>query len=82
MKSSKEEKMPKEEPISVVAEVLEALPDIRFRLKLIEGGAETLGYLSGKMNKNRIKILPGDRVQLELSPYDLTKGRIVRRLDR
>lgn len=55
--------------------VLELLPDARFRVKL-DNGHETLAYTSGKMKKNRIRILAGDRVTVEMTPYDLTKGRI------
>ena len=58
--------------------VLEALPSAHFRVKL-DSGAEVMGYLAGKLRIYRIKILPGDRVTLEMSPYDATKGRIVYR---
>jgi len=54
------------------------LPSATFKIKL-ENGHEILGYLSGKMRMYRIKILPGDRVKVEMTPYDLTKGRIVYR---
>jgi len=57
-------------------EVVEKLPDSRFRVKL-ESGHIVLAYVSGKMRMNFINILPGDRVKVELTPYDLTKGRIV-----
>lgn len=70
--------MPKEEKITLEAEVVEALPDAKFRVKL-ENDQEILAYVSGKMRKFFIRILPGDRVTVELSPYDLTKGRIVYR---
>ena len=70
--------MPKEEKITLEAEVTEALPDARFRVKL-ENGQEILAYVSGKMRKFFIRILPGDRVTVEVSPYDMTKGRIVYR---
>jgi translation initiation factor IF-1 len=70
--------MAKEEKISLEAEVTEALPDARFKVKL-ENGQEILAYVSGKMRKFYIRILPGDRVTVELSPYDMTKGRIVYR---
>lgn len=63
----------------MAATVLEALPATMFRLQL-ENGHEILGHLSGKMRLNRMKVLPGDRVNVEISPYDLTKGRIVYRL--
>ncbi len=70
--------MAKEAAIRVEAEVLESLPNQMFRLKL-ENGHEVLGHVSGKMRMNYIKILPGDKVTVELSPYDLDKGRIVYR---
>ena len=70
--------MPKEDKITLDAEVTEALPDARFRVKL-ENGQEILAYVSGKMRKFFIRILPGDRVTVELSPYDMTKGRIIYR---
>jgi translation initiation factor IF-1 len=70
--------MPKEEKITLEAEVTEALPDARFKVKL-ENGQEILAYVSGKMRKFFIRILPGDRVTVELSQYDMTKGRIVYR---
>ena len=59
-------------------EVLEALPNTMFRVQL-DNGHEVLGHLSGKMRKNRIRILPGDRVQVEVSAYDLNRGRITYR---
>ncbi|RJQ37424.1 translation initiation factor IF-1 [Candidatus Parcubacteria bacterium] len=59
--------------------VLEALPSTLFRVRLDDGG-EILGHLSGKMRLNYIRVLPGDRVRVELSPYDTTKGRITHRL--
>jgi len=68
----------KEDVIRVDGIVKEALPDAMFRVE-IEGGHLVLGHVSGKMRMNYIRILPGDRVALELSPYDLTKGRIVLR---
>ncbi len=70
--------MAKEEKISLDAEVTEALPDARFRVKL-ENGQTILAYVSGKMRKFYIRILPGDRVTVEVSPYDMTKGRITYR---
>lgn len=70
--------MAKEAAIRVDAEVVEALPNAMFRLRL-ENGHEVLGHVSGKMRMFYIKILPGDRVTVELSPYDLQKGRIVHR---
>jgi len=68
----------KEEKITVEGTVIEALPSTQFRVQL-ESGHEVLAYLSGKMRKYYIRILLGDRVRLELSPYDLTRGRIVYR---
>jgi translation initiation factor IF-1 len=70
--------MAKEEKITLEAEVVEALPDAKFKVKL-ENGQELLAYVSGKMRKFFIRILPGDRVTIEMSPYDLTKGRITYR---
>ena len=70
--------MPKEEKISLDAEVTEALPDARFKVRL-ENGQEILAYVSGKMRKFFIRILPGDKVTVELSPYDMSKGRITYR---
>ena len=68
----------KEEKIEVEGEVVEALPSTRFRIQ-IDGGHEVLATLSGKMRKNYIRILPGDRVTVEVSAYDLTRGRITYR---
>ncbi|NQT19671.1 MAG: translation initiation factor IF-1 [Planctomycetes bacterium] len=70
--------MPKEQPIRVEAVVKEALPNARFRVEL-ENGHEVLAHVSGKMRMHFIRILPGDSVTIEMSPYDLTKGRIVYR---
>jgi translation initiation factor IF-1 len=70
--------MAKEEAIEVVATVVEPLPNAMFRVEL-ENGHEVLAHISGKMRKHFIRILPGDKVLLELSPYDLTRGRIVYR---
>jgi translation initiation factor IF-1 len=69
--------MAKTEPIEVEAVVTTALPNAMFKLKLDQGGHEILGIVSGKMRKHFIRILPGDRVKVQLSPYDLTRGRIV-----
>ncbi len=69
--------MAKSEPIEVEATVTTALPNAMFKLKLDGSDQEILGIVSGKMRKHFIRILPGDRVRVELSPYDLTKGRIV-----
>lgn len=73
--------MPKEEPIVVEAMVTEALPNARFRAKL-DSGHEILAHVSGKMRMHYIRIMPGDKITVEMSPYDLTKGRIVSRGDR
>ena len=70
--------MAKEEAIEVQATVSEALPNALFRVKL-ENGHTVLAHISGKMRKHYIRILPGDTVTVHLSPYDLTKGRIVYR---
>jgi translation initiation factor IF-1 len=70
--------MAKQNAIEQDGEVIEALPNAQFRVRL-ENGHEILGLLSGKMRMHFIKILPGDRVKIELSPYDLSKGRIVYR---
>ncbi len=59
--------------------IVEALPDFKFKVKL-EKGEETLAYLSGKMRQHHIRVLPGDRVTVEISPYDATRGRIIRRM--
>ena len=74
--------MAKEELIEMRGEVEEVLPDSRFRVKL-ENGHSLIAYTGGKMRKHHIRILAGDKVSLELSPYDLTKGRITfRHLER
>ena len=70
--------MAKEETISLMGTVSEVLPNAMFRVK-VENGQTVIGYISGKMRKNEIKILLGDSVTLEFSPYDFTKGRITRR---
>ena len=64
--------------IEVIGTVEELLPAATFRIKL-ENGHEILGYLSGKMRMYKIRILPGDKVKVEMSPYDLSKGRITYR---
>ncbi|MDR3647363.1 MAG: translation initiation factor IF-1 [Candidatus Babeliales bacterium] len=71
--------MKKEEVIQIEGIVKETLPNAMFRIE-IEGGHIILGHVSGKMRMNFIRILPGDRVLMELSPYDLTRGRIIRRI--
>ena len=67
--------MPKEDVIEMQGEVVENLPNATFRVKL-ENGHVVLGHISGKMRMHYIRILPGDKVTVELTPYDLTKGRI------
>ena len=67
--------MAKEKNIEVDGEIIETLPNAMFRVKL-ENGHEVLAHVSGKMRMHYIKILPGDTVKLELSPYDLSRGRI------
>jgi len=69
----------KEEVIRVEGIVKETLPNAMFRVELVEGGHVVLAHVSGKMRMYYIRILPGDRVVVELSPYDLTRGRIVLR---
>ena len=68
--------MPKEDAIQVEGRVLETLPNAMFRVEL-ENGHKVLAHISGKMRMHFIKILPGDKVTVELSPYDLTRGRII-----
>lgn len=71
--------MPKEENIVIEAEVLDALPNAVFKVQM-DNGHEVLAHVSGKIRKNFIRILPGDKVQVEVSPYDLKRGRITKRL--
>jgi translation initiation factor IF-1 len=70
------EYMPKEESFEVDGTVTQALANTRFRVEL-ETGNEVLAHVAGRMRKHFIRIVPGDKVRVELSPYDLTKGRIV-----
>ncbi|ABZ94395.1 translation initiation factor IF-1 [Leptospira biflexa] len=70
--------MAKEEAITIDGTVLEPLPNAMFRVEL-ENGHKVLAHISGKMRMHYIRILPGDKVTVELSPYDLTKGRITYR---
>ncbi len=67
--------MPKEDMIEVEGTVIEALPNAMFTVE-ITGGHKVLSHISGKLRMNYIKILPGDKVTLQMSPYDLTRGRI------
>jgi translation initiation factor IF-1 len=68
--------MPKEEAIEVEGTIVEPLPNAMFRVEL-DNGHRVLAHISGKMRMHFIRILPGDRVKVELSPYDLTRGRII-----
>ena len=70
--------MPKEEPIKVEGTVQETLPNAMFKVEL-ENGHQVLAHISGKMRMHFIQIFPGDNVTVELSPYDLTRGRIIYR---
>lgn len=70
--------MAKEEPIKVDGTILETLPNASFRVEL-ENGHKVLAHISGKMRMHFIRILPGDKVTVELSPYDLSRGRITYR---
>jgi translation initiation factor IF-1 len=70
--------MPKEEVLKFLGVVTEVLPNQMYRIKL-ENGHTVLGYASGKMKQNKIKILTGDKVEVEVSPYDLSKGRVTYR---
>lgn len=70
--------MAKKDAITLEAEVIEALPNAVFRVKL-ENGHQILAHVSGKMRMHFIRIVPGDKVVVEMSPYDLTRGRIVTR---
>ena len=71
--------MSKEDVIEVEGTVIETLPNTNFKVEL-ENGHQILAHISGKIRKNFIRILPGDRVKVEMTPYDLTKGRITFRL--
>ena len=70
--------MPKEEAIEVEGTIVEPLPNAMFRVEL-DNGHKVLAHISGKMRKNYIRILTGDKVRVELTPYDLSKGRITYR---
>ncbi|HLQ37749.1 MAG TPA: translation initiation factor IF-1 [Planctomycetota bacterium] len=71
--------MPKEEAIVLDGTVVETLANTKFRIK-IDSGHEILAHISGKMRRNFIRIIPGDKVTVEVSPYDLTRGRIIYRV--
>ncbi len=70
----------KDNVVMVEGEVIENLPNTLFRVKLFNSEKVLLCYLSGKMRKNYIKILPGDKVRIEITPYDLNRGRIIYRM--
>ena len=71
--------MGKEEAVQLEGIVVEALPNAMFKVKLDTTESIVIGVISGRMRQNKIKILPGDRVEIEFSPYDLDRGRIVKR---
>jgi translation initiation factor IF-1 len=71
--------MAKEDVITVMGEVVDVLPQTKFRVKLDDLDNIIIAYLAGKMRQFKIKVLLGDRVEVEMSPYDLTKGRIIHR---
>lgn len=76
----KQDKMSEKEGVIVFEGIVEeALPNTQYRVAL-DNGQNVLGYVSGRMRKHRIRILPGDRITIEMTPYDLTKGRITKRL--
>ena len=70
----------KKDAVEVEGEVIETLPNTQFRVQL-DAGQEIIAHLSGKMRVHRIRVLPGDRVRVAMSPYDLSKGRITLRLE-
>ena len=78
MAKNKEKKSSKEEGIQIEGTVIETLPNAMFKVEL-DNGHRVLAHISGKMRMHYIRILPGDRVLIELSPYDLTRGRVVYR---
>lgn len=78
-KKKRNQEQEKEKGIVLEGEVVEALPNGMFKVKL-ETGQEVLAHIAGKLRVNFIRVLPGDRVKVELSPYDLTRGRIIYRL--
>jgi len=71
--------LPKHDTVDVDGEITETLPNTQFRISL-DTGQEIIGHLSGKMRIHRIRVMPGDRVRVAMSAYDLTKGRIILRL--
>lgn len=76
-KNKKNDKNDRSDRIEFEGEVLEALPGALFKIKMAAGAAEIICVLSGRVRQNKIRILPGDRVTVEVSPYDLTRGRIM-----
>jgi len=72
--------MSKNDVIEVNGKVIEVLPDSKYRVEL-DNGHQVLGYLSGRMKQNRIQVTTGDQVLVELTPYDLSRGRVIRRLN-
>jgi translation initiation factor IF-1 len=78
VRSIQESFVAKEEPLRIEGRIVEALPNTQFMVEL-EDGHRILAHIAGKMRKNFIRIVPGDRVTIEITPYDLTKGRIVYR---
>ncbi len=73
--------MPDKDIIEFEGEVIEALPNALFKI-VLDSGQEIIGHLSGKMRMHYIKLVEGDRVIVEMTPYDLTKGRVKRRIDK
>lgn len=71
--------MPKEETLEMTGTVMELLPNATFRVKLEANDHVLIAHTAGKMRKNRIRVLAGDRVKVEMTPYDLSKGRIIYR---
>jgi len=71
--------MAKQEGVKIEGEVVDVLPNATFKIQL-KSGQTVFGYISGKMRQNEIRILDGDQVEIEMSPYDLSKGRIIRRM--
>jgi len=69
----------KDDNITLTGTVVEVLPGATVRVRLNENNKEIIGYISGRMRQNNIKVLMGDDVEIEVSPYDLTKGRVTRR---
>jgi translation initiation factor IF-1 len=70
----------KQDVVEVEGEVTETLPNAQFRVQL-DSGQEVIGHLSGRMRMHKIRVMPGDRVKMAMSPYDLTKGRITLRME-